>query len=77
MLENNHTKAPSRKRVPKLKNLDKNSFKERLNNEVTKLNNNVNWFAVVARRDLDPIITEITHIIAKSALQSLLPQKQK
>jgi hypothetical protein len=36
VLENNLTKAPSRKRVPKLTKLDKNIFKERLKNEVKK-----------------------------------------
>lgn len=77
VLENNLAKAPSRKRVPKLTNLDKNIFKERLKNEVTKLKNNVNWSAVVTSRDLDHIITDITHIIAESAVQSLLPQKEK
>jgi hypothetical protein len=77
VLENNLTKAPSRKRVPKLTNLDKKVFQERLNNKVTKLKNNVNWSTVVTSRDLDHIITDITHIIAESAMQSLLQKEKK
>jgi hypothetical protein len=41
------------------------------------LKNNVNWSAVVTSRDLDHIITDITHIIAETAVQSLLHQKEK